>query len=647
MKTIIFTVALATISISSVAAAADGATAPVYDSGDLGTYFREWLLCGPMPLGEGLELTDYKHGRQCAAFYTDLLASAGGEAEIEPREGDEVAWGGRTYEWFRHASKGDLIALDEIFTPNELVVGYGFCQIRAAEAGRIILSIGSNDGVQVWLNGQKIHMHHPELGRWLQPDDDTVPIQLRAGLNNLLVKVEEGSGDYGFVVRLLDYEQTLAAVRKSLDQHKRLSVVTEEGSAHVYFGEPYAISVLNPNARVTVELFDQARKRLAVQSASPGHRVTFPLADVADGPLTFRATFPVSKEETLESERGHFKGKLPRHPNVRNIKDLAMLDDSGKPYLPIGMYGVPPSAYPQVKQAGVNFVFGSPANLDAAQAAGLKVGIGLHGSGPEWIDHARKTVLASKSHPAVLFWMMFDEPGYNKADLLQIHALYNALYQVDKIHPAYLVITTPTVYETFGRCCDLLAVDTYPISRGDYASVPRSIERAYAAADGDQPVWHCGQLFAWPRDRPPTAHEHRYMTFSSLIAGAKAFLWYSYSHSGWILPKDDPELWQAHVSLLRQLTDLAAVIIAPGRGEHVDAAGGDGAIRAVIKSDGKRTFLFAASDARTETVRCTLALPSDHAAAISVYDEKRTLAPANGKLTDTFQPLDVHIYQLR
>ena len=56
-------------------------------------------------------------------------------------------------------------------------------------------------GLKVWLNGRKIDSHHPQMGRWLQPDDDTVPIELRAGLNDLLVKIEDGSGDYGFVVQ--------------------------------------------------------------------------------------------------------------------------------------------------------------------------------------------------------------------------------------------------------------------------------------------------------------------------------------------------------------------------------------------------------------------------------------------------------------
>ena len=106
-------------------------------------------------------------------------------------------------------------------------------------------------------------------------------------------------------------------------------------------------------------------------------------------------------------------------------------------------------------------------------------------------------------------------------------------------------------------------------------------------------------------------------------------------------------VWKAHVALLRQLTDLASVIVAPGRGEKVHIADGCGAIRAVIKSDGKQTFLFAASDARKETLRCTFVLPSGNNAAIGVYGEKRTVAAINGKLTDVFRPLDVHVYQLK
>jgi hypothetical protein len=600
-----------------------------------------------MPLGENLHITDYLHGAQCTGFHEDLLAAVGGEASVKPSVTQRFAYRGRRFRWNKYTSKDDFIPLDEILSPNELVVGYGFCRIRAATAGKYILSIGSNDGVKVWLNGRNVHTHHPETGRWLARDDDYIPIDLRKGLNDLLVKVDEGSGDFGFVVRLLDHDKTVAEVRKNVESHTRLAVVTEDGAACVWFGQPYAISVLNPSAQVEVKMLDHRQRRLAVRSARPGFQIKFPLTDVPDGPLTFRARFPLSDRETITADRGHFKGKLPRHPNVRNVRGLAMLDDDGRPFLPIGMYSVPREAYPQVKAAGMNFVIGSASDLDAAHAAGLKVGVGLHTTGDHWREHIAKTVTAARSHPAVLFWMMFDEPGYNKADLLHIHGTYNLLWELDKVHPGYLVITTPSVYETFGRCCDVLAVDTYPVSRGDYASVPRAVARAYAVSDGDQPVWQCGQLFAWPRDRAPTPHEHRYMTYATLIEGAKAFLWYAYRHAGWSLVKDDPPLWEAHRRLVAELNDLASVIVAPGRGDRVEPNDGDGMIRAVIKSDGTRRFLFAANDAQTGSKSVSFPLPLQDDGMIEVYGENRRVRIEKGTLIDTFAPLDVIVYRLK
>ena len=52
MQYLILATVLVSISITSASAAV-----PVYDCKDVGTYFREWLLCGPMPLGDGLEVT--------------------------------------------------------------------------------------------------------------------------------------------------------------------------------------------------------------------------------------------------------------------------------------------------------------------------------------------------------------------------------------------------------------------------------------------------------------------------------------------------------------------------------------------------------------------------------------------------------------
>ena len=69
--------------------------------------------------------------------------------------------------------------------PNDMVVAYAFCQINSPQVQKSILSVGSNDGIQVFFNGKKIHENHPKTGRWLQKDNDFIPIELKAGKNNL------------------------------------------------------------------------------------------------------------------------------------------------------------------------------------------------------------------------------------------------------------------------------------------------------------------------------------------------------------------------------------------------------------------------------------------------------------------------------
>ncbi|MFV2070644.1 MAG: hypothetical protein ACC645_27055, partial [Pirellulales bacterium] len=496
--------------------------------------------------------------------------------------------------------------------------------------------------------GECVHEHHPAEGRWLQKDDDYVPIELRSGVNRLLIKIDEGSGDFGFVVRLLNYQETVERIETNVAVHKELSVVPEDDGVGAYFGRPYAVSLLNPdpNAQVTIDLLSGTGQRLATRSVRPGYAARFPLVDLPEGPLTFRALFPVGDGKHLTSTIRYYHGTLPRHGVVGLLRDRAMIDTSGQPWLPIGFYSAPRSAYRKLKQAGVNFVVAGGADLDAAQQAGLKVGVSLHGHGDGWRDHIRETIKKFHGHPALLFWMMVDEPAYNRADLLDIHAAYELIYELDPVHPSYLVITRPDGYRTFGRCCDVLAIDTYPVSRGDYRHVGERMKRAYGLSSGDQPVWHCGQLFAWPSDRPPTPGEHRYMTYTSLMAGAKGFLWYAYQHAGWTLPDDDPPLWQAHLRLLAELSDLAPVIVAPGLPEPVDVQGGDDTVHAVVKAGPKRTFLFAANDGRSGDVSCTLSVPTEGVSEVAVYGENRTVRAEQGKIRDTFGPLDVHIYRL-
>ena len=612
-------------------------------------FIKDWLLCGPFPNCDTCSLTDYKHDQRCKGYFTDYLTSVGGEEGVVPEAGMKVKVPSQniTREWFVYRSKTDHLPLNDIFQPNDLVIAYAFCQVKSPAEQKVILSVGSNDGIHVWLNGKSIHAYHPIDGRWLQKDNDFVPVVLKKGINNLLFKVDEGGGDFGLVARFLDYDSLVTEIRQNMDAYKRLSVVARGDTIVAQFGKPYKISVLNPTGSVLIELSHETAGKILQKKGAPGEDLVFDVAKVADGFMMIKATFPTPEDGVIVSEKRHFKGKLKRHPRPLMLnEDLMPLNADGQPFFPIGTYGAPPEDYAKLKDAGYNFVVAGTGNLDQVQQAGLMAAVPVHGNGATWFDAVRDTINKYKNHPAVLCWMLYDEPGYNRADLLDIYKIYNIAYDADPVHPSYLVITSPDVYETFGRCCDVLAVDTYPIANGVIESVGDNIARAYRVSDGDQPVWHCGQLFSWPAQRMPTPRENRFMTYLALIEGAKGVLWYTYKGFGQYLPEDDPVLWNAHKQLLRQLNDLAPLFIQRGFGTRISTTDNNPAIRAILKESPIGTFIIAVNTSRDKSFSAKFKLKVKQNDDIQVYGENRKLSIRFGQFKDRFQPLDVHIYKI-
>lgn len=615
-----------------------------------GSYIKDWLICGPFPNCEDCSTTNYYHNTKCTGFYTDYLASMGGELSAIPSEGSSVRVEEKNLErkWFRYQSEGDLIPLNDILDPNDLVVAYAFCQVNSPEAKKSILSLGSNDGIQAFLNGKKIHEIHPRTGRWLQRDNDFIPVELKAGLNNLLLKIDEGGGEFGFVARFLNYDSTMAAIRNNLDAHKVLSLVAYADTLKASFGKPYKISALSPGTDVKIELIHETAGKLAEISTAPGTEVPFALSSIPDGFYQARATFPTEEDGIIVSETRNFQGKLKRHPKVKMLdKNLMPIGNDGKPFFPIGTYGAPVEDYQKLKKAGYNFVVAAGSNLDKVHEAGLMAAVPVHGKKPHWFEEVRETIEKYKDHPAVLCWMLYDEPGYNRADLLDIYELYKVAHKADPDHPSYLVITNPRVYKTFGYCCDILAVDTYPVVQGDYTAVGENLARAVREIPDDLPVWHCGQMFAWPAQRRPTVQEHRFMTYAAVIEGAKGMLWYTYKGFGQYLPEDDPELWRSQKKLLAEINDLAVLYMEGKKGKEINMVNVLDDIKFRYIKSTKGNYLLVVNQSKTETLSPSFKMPKNVSQKISVYGEDRSIEIKNNQLTDTFKPLDVHIYQIR
>lgn len=183
-------------------------TAPSFGQGPVNRvpdedFIRYWLLCGPFPAGAP-QLND-PDTRHLPLFETDYLASMGGEAKAAPLEGQTVRVNGEERTWKKHETNANTVDLDETVSKAEGVLAYAYTELHADTETACILAFGSNDGARIWLNGERVWDY--TAGRTLRPDQDLVPVVLRAGRNRLLIKVEERGNRWGFACRFLPLDE--------------------------------------------------------------------------------------------------------------------------------------------------------------------------------------------------------------------------------------------------------------------------------------------------------------------------------------------------------------------------------------------------------------------------------------------------------
>jgi len=81
-------------------------------------------------------------------------------------------------------------------------VAYLRTRVYSPSSREAVLELGSDDGVKVWLNHTLIHSNN--VIRSVSAAEDKVDIALNQGWNDLLVKVTQGVGGWGFIACLAD-----------------------------------------------------------------------------------------------------------------------------------------------------------------------------------------------------------------------------------------------------------------------------------------------------------------------------------------------------------------------------------------------------------------------------------------------------------
>ena len=121
-------------------------------------------------------------------------------------EKEYVGKGRRKIGWYQTTGVGES-AFGNV--PEDDVTGYAVTYIKSSRDRVEILSLGSDDGIKVWVNDELIlskYIHRP-----LSAGDDVIALPLKKGKNKVLVKIINGFGPWGFLATISGYAISLSA----------------------------------------------------------------------------------------------------------------------------------------------------------------------------------------------------------------------------------------------------------------------------------------------------------------------------------------------------------------------------------------------------------------------------------------------------
>ena len=145
----------------------------------------------PLEIGNWFNIGPFKASSPPEAFAKAFLPE--NEIDLTKKfEGDKLSWKEKA-NW--------LDGTVHEITTTENSATYLYRTIKTKTARYIELSLGSDDGIQLWINGQKLLSK--DVGRGAAADQEKVFLRLSAGENKLLMKISNGGGPSSFYFKVL------------------------------------------------------------------------------------------------------------------------------------------------------------------------------------------------------------------------------------------------------------------------------------------------------------------------------------------------------------------------------------------------------------------------------------------------------------
>ncbi|MFZ4394240.1 MAG: FG-GAP repeat domain-containing protein [Kiritimatiellia bacterium] len=139
-------------------------------------------------------------------FYAGPFDNTGGNGfatAYPPEKGVDLAAqytgkGGTKVSWQEGSFTDGQVNNLALFQPenNENAIVYLYRELQCKDSRDLPVSMGSDDTLSVWFNGQPVHAEN--VARGCQPDQVLLTLKTKPGRNSLLLKICQGSGPWAF-----------------------------------------------------------------------------------------------------------------------------------------------------------------------------------------------------------------------------------------------------------------------------------------------------------------------------------------------------------------------------------------------------------------------------------------------------------------
>ncbi|MBR2847064.1 MAG: S-layer homology domain-containing protein [Clostridia bacterium] len=281
---------------------------------------------------------------------------------------------------------------------------------------------------------------------------------------------------------------------------------------------------------------------------------TFPTMTLAEMHKTYTISATYKKADgTVIQESAPKRIYRYDRPTMLN-EDGAFVDENGEVVDIFYLYGASTEFLQDFKDAGftvirpldprfkLNDVKGIREVLDEMHAVGLKCLFPLYGNPaghPLQIPTTNRLVTEFKDHPAVMGWMMMDEPSMHArpGQLVQTYEEmleyleegYKVIRNIDPYHPVYNIETTgvPNSYERCFQYVDIAAIDIYPNYGDETYRTYQYMTKAVDAVADEIEVWNLGYAASWDTTYIPDDDAMRIQCYTAFWGGASGVGFYT------------------------------------------------------------------------------------------------------------------------